>query len=287
MINQLFLFSILLLDIGICPYLFSQPDSVKRLSSTRLSFPQYDEEISYGGPQKEYLTIRRMAKDGHILRSDSYQLLPEKSTDGQLLDSLSRVVRQGTTQLMYPTGQTYIDCQYKNNELDGPFLVYYPNGVLKRRDYYQQGSQKKSQCYTLTGQSQRCKPLYQLARFRGKPNQLKAFFEQNFASVIDGQKVRLIALTLLIDEAGEVIRTKVDIEGSSSDNSQVGDLTSYAQHTIEHMPKWAADKANWQPALNDGSPTASSCVVSMFRHYGSLFRIKGSLQCEINYQLLP
>ncbi|GAB4040604.1 hypothetical protein [Spirosoma gilvum] len=82
------------------------------------------------------------------------------------------------------------------------------------------------------------KSLYQVAQFRGKTKQLKTFFEQNFTPIVFANNVSLIALTLTIDESGEVVRTKVDISYTTA--TRVDNLVVYVQQLVQQMPKWTA-----------------------------------------------
>ncbi len=234
------------------------------------SFADYDEEIMYFGKRDQYFTVRTLLKNGSLFRLDTYTRLPKMLANGFQLDSLSRIVRHGPTKIMYPNGQVYISCEYKENLLNGPFMVLYEDGTTKRREYYKHGHLSRGECYTQDGVKKACVPFYQAAAFQGKPKELAAYLKQKLETVIDGERIRGIRAMLTINEIGQIITVKANVMGYQSAISQAPEAVNYVQQVIRNMPEWSPDRLNWKPALNDGVATTSTCVMSIFRLYGSL-----------------
>lgn len=248
----------------------AQADSAIKSQSIRRAFADHDEEILYFGKRDQYFTVRTLLKNGSLFRLDSYELLPKTLANGFRLDSLSRIMRHGPTKIMYPNGQVYISCEYKENALNGPFMVFYDDGAAKRREYYKLGRLSKSECYTPDGTKQACTPFYQAAVFQGKPKELAAYLKQKLGTIIDGERIRGIRATLTINEIGQIIRVRANVMGDQSTGGQAPEAVNYVQQVIRSMPEWTPDKLNWKPALNDGVATPSTCVLSIYRLYGAL-----------------
>ncbi|GAB4024063.1 toxin-antitoxin system YwqK family antitoxin [Spirosoma koreense] len=239
-------------------------------NTVRRTHAEYDEEIMHYGKHNEYFTVRIFRKNGQLFRLDSYMMLPKTLPNGFQLDSASRVIRFGPTKIMYKSGQLYITCEYKDDALNGPFMVFYEDGAIKRREYYKFGRLSKSKCYTPEGDVQRCEPFYQPTQFAGKSGDLADYLKQKLNTVVDGERIRRITATLTINEIGQVVNVSATVTADPTATHQVPAVSSYMQQVIRNMPEWVPDKFNWKPAINDGVATASTCVLSVFRVYGSI-----------------
>ena len=255
-----------------------QADSVKKTPAVRRSFVEYDQEIMYFGKRNDYFTVRTFRKNGELLRIDSYTLLPKTLTNGYQLDSLSRIIHHGPTKIMYSTGRVYVSCEYKEDALNGPFMVFYEDGAIKRREYYKLGRITKSQCFTPDGEKQTCVPFYQAAKFLGKSKDLSAYIKQKFEPVVDGERIRKVTASLTINEIGQLVEVNVQVNTDPSANQQVAAIGAYVQQVMRNMPEWTPEKLNWKPAINDGVAIASTCVVLVYR-------VAGTLQYNLFYRL--
>ncbi|WP_240543740.1 toxin-antitoxin system YwqK family antitoxin [Spirosoma foliorum] len=246
--------------------------------SVRHEFADYNEEILYFGKHNQYFTVRIYRKNGILFRTDSYTLLPKTLANGFQLDSISRIIHHGPTKIMYPSGQLYINCEYKEDVLNGPFMAFYEDGTIKRKEFYKSGRLTKSKCYTLDGVEQQCEPFYQPAKFLGKPKDLQNYLGQKLATVLDGERVRRVNASLTINEIGQVIRVSVSVYTAPYYESQVPAVGNYVQQVIRNMPEWTPEKLNWKPAINDGEATSSTCVLS-------IYRTTSGVQCYMSYRL--
>lgn len=261
---------ILLLGLLFCLPAQAQPDLAKNSQTVRRIHAEYDEEILYFGKRNQYFTVRTLLKNGSLFRQDSYQILPQTLPNGFRLDSLSRIFRYGPTKIMYLTGKPYITCEYKDDVLHGPFMVFYEDGSIKRKEYYRNGRMTQSSCFTMDGVREACEPFYQSAQFLGKPNDLSAYMKQKLGPLVDGERIRRVTATLAINEIGQVTGIGVLLNTNVSENTKMPEAVSYVQQVIRNMPEWTPEKLNWKPAFNDGKATASTCVLTVFRVYGSL-----------------
>ncbi|GAB2538132.1 toxin-antitoxin system YwqK family antitoxin [Spirosoma aerophilum] len=244
----------------------------------RRRYADYDEEILFFGKRNQYFTVRTLLKSGAVFRLDTYTLLPQTLPNGFQLDSLSRIIRNGPTKIYYPDGKVYISCEYKDNMLNGPFMVLYEDGATKRREYYRGGRLSKSECYTPDGTKQVCAPFYQAAAFQGESKELSAYLKQKLNTVIDGERVRRVSAAITINEIGQVVMVKALVNGSLAESRQMPEAVNYVQNVIRTMPEWSTDKLNWKPAMNDGIASSSTCVLWVYKLYGQL-------QYRLSFQL--
>lgn len=257
-----------------------QADSTRSIPTNvvRRSHAEYDEEILYYGKHNRHFVVRIYRKNGDLFRLDSYEVLPKTLPSGFQLDSVSRIVHQGPTKIVYPSGRPYVTCEYKDNALHGPFIVLYEDGSIKRREFYRFGRLTRSKCYTPEGNEQTCEPFYQLAQFQGEVRDLQTYFKEKLEPVLDGERVRRVAAALTINEIGQITRINVSVATAPSAEEQVPVVGSYFQQVIRNMPEWVPDKLNWKPAVNDGVNISSTCIVMLFRY-------AGRLQCNVSFRM--
>ena len=245
----------------------NQPGSA---NVTRRSHPEYDEEIMYYGKRNQYFNVKVFRKNGALFRLDSYLVLPKVLSNGFELDSLSRISRFGPTKIMYATGRVYLSCEYKEDKLHGPFMVFYPDGAIKRRDYYKLGYLKRSQCFTPDGVEQTCTPFYRPAQFAGEPSDLSDYLKGKLNPVLDGVHILSIRAALSINEIGQIVDIATTVVTAPDAKQQVPSIAAYVKQIIRDMPPLTPDKLNWKPAESDGVATTSTCFIAVFRVYGSL-----------------
>lgn len=69
-------------------------------------------------------------------------------------------LRTGGAIFYYPDGKKHIDCSYKNGNLDGLLIQYYPNDSIKRKDVYEAGIATASSTYSEEGKFLGSNPFY-------------------------------------------------------------------------------------------------------------------------------
>ena len=171
---------------------------------------------------------------------------------------------------MHPNGRVYLSCEYKEDKLNGPLIVFYDDGSIKRREFYKLGYLKRSQCFTPEGAEQKCAPFYQPAQFAGQPGDLSDYLKEKLEPVLDGVRILTIKATLSINEIGQVVDVSTTVITAPEAKPQIPAIASYVKQTILNLPQSTPDALNWKPATNDGIATTSTCVLSVFRHYSVL-----------------
>lgn len=242
--------------------------SLKQVEHRELT--EFDQEINYFGKHNEYFTVRTIRKNGVLFRSDSYTLLPRILPSGIRLDSVSRIINHGPTKIMYPSGSQYVVCNYREGVLHGPFMAFYEDGAVKRKEYFKNGRITESRCFTPEGAPQKCEAFYQSSQFLGKPKDLQRYMRQKLDSLLDGDNVWEIMASLTINEIGQVVGVNVKVNARQSVDMQVPAIRSYVQQVVRNMPEWVPDKLNWKPALNDGKAVPSTWILSCYRNHGYL-----------------
>ena len=250
----------------------AQPDSVQHTNANiiRRTHPQYDEEIMYFGKHDQYFTVRTLRKNGSLFRSDSYEVLPGVLPGGFRLDSLRRIIPHGATKIMHPNGRVYVSCDYKEGLLQGPFMVFYDDGAIKRRELYRQGRLARSECYDPDGGKIACEPFQQPAQFLGKVSELERYISNQVGSVVDGERVRRVTALLAINEIGQVVQVETSADASELAGSQRTTAIARMRQAIQNMPEWTPNRLNWKPAITDGKATPSVCVIRIYRYQGRL-----------------
>jgi hypothetical protein len=104
----------------------------------RKSLPTHDEELTFYDKKKRIATLKVFDKSGALMTETNYK-------DYYL------GIRHGFSKGFYPNGDLYWISDYKNNEKFGEFKVFYPDGSIKRREWYRNGIRKDKHCYDLDG----------------------------------------------------------------------------------------------------------------------------------------
>ena len=264
--------------------LFSQPiygqaDSIapRRAHSVRSVLPEYDQIVTRYGIHNELFVVQLVQKNGVLIRSDSFRMLSGVSASGFPLDSASRMSQQGPTRIMYPDGGLHVACEYKRGRLDGPFIAYDEEGILKRRDYYRKGRLVHSRCYTPAGAVQPCQAFYQQAKFVGQWSEVEAYMGQKLDSLVDGERVWRIRARLKINALGQLAAISVGVDGLTSMAPQLPQLRDYVGQLIWGLAGRAGGGLSWQPAVLDGRANGSICILM-------LFRSNGVVECRLSYE---
>ncbi|WP_266365186.1 toxin-antitoxin system YwqK family antitoxin [Tellurirhabdus rosea] len=212
----------------------------------RREFSDYYQEITYHDSKNRVATIRSYYYDGVIFAEDHYVVRPTyenfSANDAQL-------VRHGSSRIWHRNGQVYVIGDYKDNQLNGPFQVFYESGALKRREFYRLGRVRKSTCFTEDGEKKTCEPFYQDASFPGGKNEMVAYLRSRLNdSTRTATQPQYFYAQLTINEIGQVVRVQPARLTPS--------LPSRIYQALRDMP-------NWKPASVDGTPFMTQQLVSL------------------------
>ncbi|WP_375446784.1 hypothetical protein [uncultured Fibrella sp.] len=222
---------------------------------------EYYERITYIGKRKDIFIVDTYLKDSTLYRVDNYKMLDQGLQFGIY------AVRHGPSKLFYGDGKLYLSCDYNMNVLNGPFIVYYNDGAIKRRELYKNGNLKKSLCYDPEGHEQACEPFYQNVKFTGNPKELKTYLEKNLQTLFDGNQSMILTMGLTINEVGQVINVNM---GVGRTNPR---LVAAVRRVIQDMPRWHENESNWRPAYMDGVPVPGNWDIQAYRERSNYWRI--------------
>lgn len=224
-----------------------------RFSTTEYQhYGSYYERITYLGKRKNHYIVETYLADSTLYRVDNYKVVDQGVHFGLV------ALRHGPTKFLYADGRLYLTCDYNMNELNGPFTVYYNDGAIKRRELYRNGKSKKSVCYDPTGNEQVCEAFYQRAKFVGNPTELNTYLGKNLQPLLDGYPALAFAISLTLNEIGQVIDVKMDAGRSNPK------LAFAVRRLFQDMPRGQDNEPNWKPATMDGRPIPATLV--MFAH---------------------
>ena len=235
------------------------------ISSKPLRDATHHQEYVYYGANKQYFVVSTFVGDKTLYRIDNYEILDRLQVHEPQEDTLNVCVRQGSTKIMYLSGQIYLTCYYKQGVLDGPLLVHYDDGAIKRRDLYKKGYLKESQCYTQQGEPITCSPLFQPPQL-ASADKLKHYLVQHLDSLMSSEQLINLRLILTINEIGQVTNTLVESATNTID-ARVG---AAVQAVIQHMPQLLPNQPNWKPAVMDEVAITDKQIIYLDRRKGFL-----------------
>ncbi len=164
MLSRIFLGSLCL--VLVCPVVFAQ-DAKTSLNNGAGNDGKANLPVSYPHKETEYLdstglrvpsaigarsrqeTLYRDARSGTVKIFYLSGKLKEFTTYASIPDK----IRHGVHMIYYETGQVSVSENYSASLLEGERLMYYPTGVLRRRDLFDKGVRTKGEYFTADGAS--------------------------------------------------------------------------------------------------------------------------------------
>lgn len=221
---------------------FAQP----RESRTRSLFERrvhdtYIEEITFTNKRRDIATVRTFTHSGQRITEEHYA-------------DYDKGIKHGLTRCWYPNGQTYWSSDFKYGDMNGPLLVYYPDGSTKRREYFRLGFSRENICFDPEGAVYACDAFAKPSSFSGT------------------EKEFLTALMTQLKEAGFEKQNQsqyVSFKGIVDENSQFINIEVYPTDSplAEPLKKALSRIPRWKPATVDNEPIAT--------HYYSSLLIQG------------
>ena len=219
---------------------FAQPSELRTRSGPlfeRRVHQTYIEEIRFTNKRREVATVRTFTLSGGRVTEEHYA-------------NYDKGIKHGLTRCWYPNGQTYWSSDFKHGDMNGPLLVYYPDGAAKRREYFRMGVSRKNTCFDSQGVMYPCDAFAKPASFSGT------------------EKEFLAALMAQLKEVGFEKQNQgqyVSFKGIVEDNGQ---LTGVEIHPTDNPLAEPLKKAlsrfpAWKPALVDNEPIATHYFLSL------------------------
>jgi hypothetical protein len=219
---------------------FAQPNDPPARSGPlfeRRVHETYIEEITFTNKQRAIATVRTFTHSGGRITEEHYE-------------NYDRGIKHGLTRCWYPNGQTYWSSDFKHGYMNGPLLVYYPDGSPKRRGYFRSGFSRKSTCFDPDGTVHPCDAFAQPAKLPGT--------EKEFVT----------ALMTQLSEVGFERQGQpqvISFKGIVEENGQLTNIGIYPAETPLADPLKAAllRMPRWKPATVDNEPIATHYFLSL------------------------
>jgi TonB family protein len=147
----------------------------------------------------------------------------------------------GISKTYYSNGQLLSSEPYHDNKYDGELTSYFPSGKLRRKDFYENGTLVKGNCYTEFGEDTLHYDFKVFAKYPGSDKALLKYISSNIKYPKKSKRQGIygkVFVNFVINKNGEVINVKVV---KSVDPL----LDNEAKRVIENM-------SNWTPGLLDG-----------------------------------
>lgn len=217
----------------------------------RREFRNSVEEITYHDRHQRVATVRTFDKFDRKLSEEHYSDFQQR-------------IRHGQTRTWYPSGQLHWTCDFKQSQMNGPFISYYADGTMKRRERYRLGQVRKGgQCFTPEGEAIACQPLVQNTEFEGGSRKFTQFLRERLGRIKSSEPSVFITL-----------------EGTVSEEGQLSNLRPlpYMKHRPESERELAnqlidvlAETPRWRPLIIDDQSTPSSLLISIQLRTGHVF----------------
>lgn len=248
-------FSLLITFLLVAHVAAAQP-AVRQSEFATVEYQNYDkyyERITYIGKRKDHFIVNTYLKDSTLYRVDNYRVIDQVNNINLF------AVRHGPTKILYNDGRLYLTCDYNMNVLNGPFIVYFNDGTVKRKELYRGGTLKKGLCYDTSGREKTCEAFYRQVQFMGNTGELKAYLEKNLTSALATSQSLMVNIRLIINEIGQVIEVKTDA-GLTNPRVVAG-----IRKLVQDMPRWRENESNWQPAAMDGVAISGVWGIQAYR----------------------
>jgi len=150
----------------------------------------------------------------------------------------------GFWKTFHPEGELYLNEFYDNKgRLEGNFEVYYPDGKIRRSDYYSKGDFKTGKCYSKSGNDTTWFPFSSMPRFPGGEEARIRFMVDHlvYPQQALNEGIRgTVYISFVVDTVGNIVDITL-LRGISPL------LDQEAMRVVGIMPKWT-------PGLLDGIP---------------------------------
>jgi len=105
--------------------------------------------------------------------------------------SFEKGKRTGKRSNWKESGNLYLESHFKNDKMEGPFIVYWENGREKRKDIYKKGKLVKGVVWDTEGNEMEYFPYEQPAEFPGGKKMMEKFLKENSKFPETSNKKRL------------------------------------------------------------------------------------------------
>ncbi|MFD1143284.1 toxin-antitoxin system YwqK family antitoxin [Larkinella insperata] len=209
------------------------------------------QEITYHDRWKKMATVQTFDKANRRLSEEHYRDYQQR-------------IRHGRTRSWFPNGQLHWTCDFKDNQINGPFFSYYEDGTLKRRELYRLGQvRRKGECFTANGEPTPCQPLVQQAEFEGGPKKFVQFLKGRLRQIQSPEPSIFITLEGTLSESGILYNLRPMSYLKNRPESEQK-LASQLVENLRDMPQW-------RPLVIDDQATQSDLLISIHLYGGRVY----------------
>ncbi|MFC5408823.1 toxin-antitoxin system YwqK family antitoxin [Larkinella bovis] len=216
----------------------------------RKAFQDSYAEITYHDRWEKVVTVRFFDPENHRISEEHFSNYPLR-------------IRHGRASAWYPNGQLRWACDFKNNQINGPYFSYFEDGTLKRRELYRQGVARKGECFTPDGTPTACNPLVQQAEFDGNQKQFIQFMKERLPRIPSTEPTLFITLKGTLSEEGILFGLRPMPYMAQRPQSEK-DLARQLIESLHDMPRW-------RPLIIDDQPIQSDLLISIQFSNGKVF----------------
>lgn len=173
--------------------------------------------------------IRYLATNNLMVEYDAYDKKYEKDRRGSFLP-----IKNGKYEEWYVEGGKRISCNYSENMLNGDFIAYYPNGNLKRMEWWENGIWLDGECYDENGKITDYYAYQEQPEFYGGLTELYKYLGKELKYPKYAEKHRIFGVVYV----GFV----VDIDGTIKNIKVLNQVDPFlrneAVRIVSEMPRW-------------------------------------------------
>ncbi len=212
-------------------------------STVKKSFPDKDLEIIFHDKHNRLATAYTYDKSGNLMLEENYS-------------DINANLKNGYSKAYYSTGEIYWITDYKDNDIHGEFRVFYPTGILKRKEVFKRGTKTKKYCYGPDGQEVPYYEFISKPSFKGDSYALQSYLRKYVKDVKAGSIGASTIFTLNVEKDSTV------------------KLALYIPNefiSAELMNKIVDNMQKWNPASYDGIPFSSSIDLRLVFLHGNVY----------------
>jgi protein TonB len=182
-----------------------------------------------------YASIEKEIRDGYFKYYDEYGKI---SSEGLFKKNWRNGIWKE-----YKKNKLWTETNYVNDTMHGNFVVYYPNGTLKRNEIYRKGVFINGLCYAQNGNDTIYFPFEILPEFRGgEEEMMKSFsYHMEYPKAAMDSKI----------EGKVIVRFCVDYDGSIKDSTIISNTPEILNQSVlkclKKIPKWNPGKIDGEP----------------------------------------
>lgn len=182
-----------------------------------------------------YASVEKGIREGYFKYYDEFGKI---SSEGSFKKNLKIGVWKS-----YKKNKLWTKTNYVNDTIHGDFVVYYPNGTIKRNEVYKKGEFKVGLCYSQNGNDTTYFPFKISPEFRGGEEEMmkSLSYHTEYPKTAIENKI----------EGKVIVRFCIDYDGSITDASVISNtpdiLNQSALNCLKKLPSWNPGKVDGEP----------------------------------------